>query len=404
MVQKKGFSHWLGLLVALILAVAMICMLPFAIAARDLGAVLFSQERVQAILHSRLIETGSLNRILVDTLFGGRSFRGGDEWYKRAAENLSEPERQELLLLIVPPGWIEDQVANLTESVFVWLEDDKPAPDLFLDMQPIKAQLLGDGLDQAVEIFVDSWPSCTPEEAERIQSAFEGGREFPAILCEPPGPHRGLIVEFATRELSQGAAGIPDRVSLLERDSLDLRDLQALKQSLLSTQAFLAWSWLVPLAALGPIMALKIRRLNDLGRWWGLPILLSGGMTFLLNLILRGSRASMINRVLLGLGPLESVQHDLAKALLQSAADQALRLMFVHAIVIAAAGAGIWVLFARRKKVKTVRVSESRPDSADIAKIVAENGGGDRTPPPVPPLSATGDEDHSEGPPSGIFG
>jgi hypothetical protein len=59
--MKKGFSFWLGHAAALLLAAGMVISLPFAVAARDLGAVLFSAERMRSILENRLIETGFLD-------------------------------------------------------------------------------------------------------------------------------------------------------------------------------------------------------------------------------------------------------------------------------------------------------------------------------------------------------
>jgi hypothetical protein len=267
----KGIKFWIGHILAWLLAVSMVLGLPFAIAARDLGAVLFSPDRMQAILRARLVESGTLNRVLAQTLFDGKNIAGGDEWYKQATAYLSEPERQELLRLLVPPGWLDEQILDLSDSFFMWLDTDQPAPDLFLDMQPVKAQLLGQSLDQAVEIFVDSWPSCSPEEVELLQVAIDEGRDISGIICEPPEPMRALIVDQATRALALETAGIPDRVPLLGAAADDVRELQSMKQSLRGLRVSLAWSWLVPLAALGPIMALKIRGRDDLGRWWGNP-------------------------------------------------------------------------------------------------------------------------------------
>ncbi len=402
--MKKGVSFWLGHAAATILAAGMVISLPFAVAARDLGAVLFSPERVRSILETRLIETGLLDRILVDSLFGNQGIPAEDDWYKRATKHLSGPERQELLGLLIPPGWVQEQTSALSESVFEWLESDQSFPQLTIDLQPIKGRLLTDGLDQAVEIFVDSWPSCSPDEVDQMQRAVENGLDIPPIVCEPPEPLRSLILDMSTRALADETRSIPDRVSLLERQAINLEQLQSAKRSLRNLKALLTWFWLVPLAALGPVMALKIRDWRDLGRWWGLPLFFAGVATIGLNLILRATRGAFFADLLLELGSTDSLQYELAAAVVQSAATQSLRLMISHALIIAIIGAGGWFLLTRSGRISG-NVDEYTASLEGARDDPVENSiNADYSPPPLPPLTPRDPDEEEADPPSGIFG
>jgi hypothetical protein len=403
--MKRSFTFWIGHLAALLLAAGMVISLPFAIAARDFGVVLFSQTRVQSILQSRLIDSGFIDRILEQTLFGDQGIRKGSEWYKRATEHLSEPERQELLHLLVPQGWVEEQISYLSNSLFEWLENDQAAPELTLDIQPIKAQLLGDSLDQAVEVFVDSWPSCSPDEVERLERALEEGRELPTFVCEPPEPLRSYIVDLATRALANETQTLPDRVSLVNQLEISSQELQSTKTTLRRLQALLLWSWLVPAAALGLIMALKIRGLPELGRWWGLPLFFSGVAALILNLIWRASRDAMVDDLLAGLGSADTVQHALVAAVVQSAVGQALRLMIIRVLIIMLIGASAWFFLARAKRAKQVGGSSANVMASEIKEESdLELTSLDQAPPPVPPIDYRETDEQDEGPPSGIFG
>jgi hypothetical protein len=403
--MKRGFAFWFGHLAALLLAAAMVITLPFAIAARDFGVVLFSPARMQSILQSRLIDSGLFDRLLEQSLFGEQGIRDRNEWYKRATEHLSEPERQELLRLLVPPGWIEEQISGLSHSIYEWFESDLTVPDLYLDIQPVKARLLGDSLDQAVEIFVDSWPSCSPGEVENLERAFEAGHELPSIVCEPPEPLRGYIVDLATRALANETEKMPDRTALINQAEFNFQELQSAKATLRRLEALLLWSWLVSVAALGPIMALKVRGLPGLGRWWGLPLFFSGVVALILNLIWRASREAWVNDLIAGLGSPDTVQYALAAAVVQSAVGQALRLMIIHAFIIMLIGAFAWFLLVRVKSTKPGRISGT---NARAIESEEESDLGlpsfEQSPPPVPPIELRETDEQDEGPPSGIFG
>lgn len=402
--MKKGFFFWLGHLTALILAAGMVISLPFAIAARDLGAVLFSRERVRSIMNSRLLESGLLDRILLDTLFGGEPTPGQEEGYRRAIKHLSGPERQELLTLLLPSGWTEEQITAWTHAAYDWLESEQPYPELVLDLRPIKAQLLGESLDQAVEIIVDSWPSCSPDEVDRLQRVVESGGEIPPFVCEPPEPLRSSIVDMSTRELANETQAIPDQVMLLEGASLDHTELQSTKRSLRSLEVVLGWSWLVPLAALGPIMAFKVRDLRDLGRWWGVPLFFSGVAAILLFVVFWASRGEMFADLLLELGAPDSIQYEVAAVLLQGAVSQALRLMVIHALLITIVGLVGWFILTRRRGGVELHIDRGGSFSNDTEAPGDESQFMGGSPPPLPPLESSELDDSEDGPPSGIFG
>lgn len=403
--MKKGITYWIGHLTAILLAAVMIFTLPFAIAARDLGAVLFSPQRVGTILESRLVESGAIERILTRTLFEDLGVRGGDDWYRRATEHLSEPERQELVDLLVPAGWVEDQVTSLSESLFAWIQSEQLEPELSLDLLPVKARLLGESLDLAVEIFVDSWPSCTPEEVERLEQALDDDGSFPEIVCEPPEPLRRSIVDLATRSLAAETSRMPDRIDLIGLGSVSLQELLTVKNSLRRTQALLAWSWLVPMAALGPIMAFKVRDVEDLGRWWGAPLFFTGVSTLLLNLVFRGFRPALIEQILSGEAVADPIQFEVIAPILDGVMAQVLRLMLLHALLLALVGAGAWFMATRRRRIPD-KGSSAAGGSAELEPqgFTVEGERQEPSPPPIPSMGTPEDDEQEGGPPSGIFG
>jgi uncharacterized membrane protein YhaH (DUF805 family) len=208
---------------------------------------------------------------------------------------------------------------------------------------------------------------------------------------------------MSTRALANETQAIPDRVALLEREELNPEELQSTKRSLRNLEVLLSWSWLVPLAALGPVMALKIRDWRDLGRWWGLPLFFAGLATLGLNLILRASRGALFANVLMEIGSPDSIQYEVTSAVIQSAATQALRLMMIHGLIIAILGVGGWFLLTRsgRRSVNAGEHSTSLGAAQD--EPVDDRTPAVRPPPPLPPLSSRETDEEDPGPPSGIF-
>jgi len=169
-------------------------------------------------------------------------------------------------------------------SIHTWLDDDRLTPGIEIDLRPIKARMQGESMLEVIDLIVDSWPTCTQEQVDRMQQAsVEAGH--PVILyCEPPEPFRSELIDFATRRFQSFFRDLPAAFSAFdtEQNDLNLDDVLLLKERIRTIRAFTMGGWLLSAALLGLIMILAIRSWRDVAIWWGLPVLIAGLLTIAL--------------------------------------------------------------------------------------------------------------------------
>jgi hypothetical protein len=383
---------------AAVLALAiMVLALPIALAGRDLAQVIFQPGSLARVISSSVLESGMLADRLREDFISDRwiaALGSGGEPLRPIFEHLSHSEREEMLNLVLPEGWLPEQVDHVIRLFYAWVDSDQVFPDVSLDLVPVKAHLLRGGIDAMVEILIDSWPSCTDEEAAHLgQEVLRAGR-LPESFCEPSEPLRSQLALVAAASLQEQVDVIPDSIPLLENAGA-VEAAQA-KEQLRFLRAALMWGWYLPLSLLGLVMALVIRSREDVRRWWGLPLLLSGAATFTWAVVGSASRLRLARELSSGI----SSDGGLLQLTLQSAAQgilgEALGMLYVQAVLLLITGAIIW-FGVKRLRGKEIAAPEPAGGQAPESEIDA--------PPPVRPLREHADEqDAPIDPPSGIFG
>ena len=356
-----------------------------------------SQDPSRQVISSRVLESGVITERLRQEFISDRwiSALGSEGGSLRPIfEYLSPSEREELLNLVLPDGWLQDQVEHVIRRFYTWVDSDQVSPEVGLDLVPVKAHLLRGGIDSMVEILIDSWPSCTDEEAVLLgQEILRAGR-LPESFCEPSEPLRTQLALVAAGSLKEQVDGIPESVPLLENASGV--EASQVKDQLRFLRAALMWGWYLPLSLLGLVMALVIRSREDFRRWWGVPLLLTGAVTFVWAVIGSASRMRLARAFSSGI----SSEGNLLQPAFQLAAEgvlgEALGQLYIQAVLLLVAGAILW-FGVRRLRGSTAPVPE--PAAGRVSE--GEVGG----PPPVRPLRDQADEQGAPvDSPSGIFG
>jgi hypothetical protein len=256
------------------------------IAARTASAVFFSPELVADTLQQGLVENGSLRQSVLRQLLASTAGEEDDLLPQMTAE-LSDEDWQRISEIALPNTWIEEQLQSLVSSMYGWLETDELAPDLSLNIEPVKRNLVGDGSQEIVEIIVASWHDCSLQDALAFEEAFRQGSELPFFMCQLPEPFNSIILARMTEEFQSQARNVPSDLDLINGSgSVDFNRLLEMKSSLRQLRFFARWLILVPLSMLGLLMALRVRSLWDWARWWGIPLLAGGVLTVGLALLL----------------------------------------------------------------------------------------------------------------------
>ena len=389
-------------MLALAVAIVFILILPLTLLGRDMAKVIFSPEKISTILRSELLESGFVTDVAAESFLTADFFEvdessSGD--LKPMFQYLSEAEREEILVTLLPAEWIDAQLEGIVHAFFTWIDSEQVQPRIAIDLQPFKQGLLRGGLRRIIDTLIDSWPSCTTDEVEVMAQELLRTGQLPIEVCEPPEPYRSQVMDLAIIELGTLIRDQPNKISLSESLDTPAKEIVEIRGQLRFLRSLMMWAWFLPVSLLGIIMILRIRSISDVGQWWGIPLLVGGLLSLAIFGLINAGRQDLIADSIPDAVPLGTPFYWAVEAITLGLFIAVVRLAFFHALLIAVAGFVLWLitrLVGKRGKPQKALIQKT--DDAGPGKQVS----GIPAPPPVPPFgSGLEDEDN---PPSGIFG
>ena len=389
--------------IALLMVVLFVITLPFTATSQSVSQIVFSEEAITDIVTSSLLSTGLLEHYMLETVFqGSLDPRGGVEEgaFTEALQYLTPAERQTIIQEIVPNGWVENQISASVKAIFHWIDDDRPAPVITLDLVTIKDRLIDGGIEELVETVIDSWPSCSPEQINILRKAAVRGENFEFDICEPPEPFRTQAVELVSIIFYEWVRESPASIEFLEEPDESYEEIMESKEGIRFLRALMRFGWFLPIALLGLIMALKIRSVRGLGNWWGIPMTLGGILTIFAALLLGGSLETVLARNAPFLNESGEVITQVVKFATEELVGSIVGLTFFLGLFIVAIGAGIFIVARIMRRDRSMdsegRSTDAGSGSTSEPKPHDEAG--------VPHIAPPVTEDDPGEPPSGIFG
>ena len=402
MSQSNGCLKTTMKLLAGFFALLVILSLPISLLIFDVSRVVFSPEILSEQLTSKLIESGFLRSFIIDQLSSPdflEKMGPGDIHFIEILENLSPSDRENLVDILLPPDWLANQIGQVFHAFNIWFDNEEPLPKLVLDIQPLKDRLMRGGAEEILEMIVDSWPSCSTDQIEQLR---EGGMRFediPILYCEPPEPFRGQLMGSATESLMEFVREIPPEFVLGEEqaDPQEAADTMAAKEWIRLVRTLSRVVWLIPIALLGLIMALVIRSWSELGRWWGIPLLLSGVMIFGYVLLMPIAMDYMLPRMLSDIRFEAEPVYQMAEMVVTGLTDAIRELLVFHTLLIGGTGLVLlvvgWLIGRRAAVVKPGPPMERSPSPGWEASAEEEPSSAQM--PYQPPVSPIPEDDSS---------
>jgi hypothetical protein len=236
---------------------------------------------------------------------------------------------------------------------------------------------------------------------EELRLASVAGRELPLQYCEPPEPYRTRISEMTTQAIVEAAQAMPPKIDLMPADpaapSPDPAVVMAQKEQLRLLRALARWGWVLPFSLLGVIMALVVRSLRGLARWWGTPLLVGGLLSILAVLFASGVTQRLISQAFAQAGIPEGLVR-LLQSILVGLREQILGRMLLHGLLLTL-GAGVLLFVGFLVGRRTPKPVPSPVPPAAAEPAVAPAGADATATKRAEPMPASG-----EGGPKGIFG
>jgi hypothetical protein len=393
-------------ILAAICALIFIITLPLGLLAFFSSNVIFNPEELSSTLNESLISSGVLRSSITEMLSEmdfGDDFEDDTE-VRRALSDLSVDEWDRIVDLLLPDAWMENQIKGAVMSINTWLDDDRLTPGIEIDLRPIKARMQGGGMSEVIDLIVDSWPTCTQEQVDRMQQAsLEVGH--PAILyCEPPEPDRTELVEFATQRFQSFFRDLPPTFSAFdtEQNDLNLDNVLLLKERIRTIRAFTMGGWLLSAALLGLIMILAIRSWRDVAIWWGLPLLMAGILTIALGFSAGTTFNHYWQQASVEFRQQSSALYDMLLVPVTAVREKVTGEVTGVGVLITIMGIAVLVigyLFHRAVRPAIANPSQNVISQGPVSPPANADSGGETTTPMPPPAN---DEDGER--PSGLFG
>ncbi len=354
--EPRGCAGTLARAGAAFFALAYAITLPVSLLAFAWGNVLFSADEMTDIIAAELIDSGVLQRLAVEAIL---ERGGGQQTEQGVLDFLARQDLDQILASVVPPDWARSQIQTNLENLYGWLDEERLIPQITLDLQPIKQHIQGGGAKRLVETVVGSWPACGPEQIEAlIRQGFDGG-ELPQQLCQPPEPTRSNMVDQLVALLERQVGVLPDRVQPGgdTAPGANPQDMLRLKRGLRILRGLAQVGWLLPVSALGLVLALAVRSWPQLMRWWGAAILGGGLATFLAMFITGGVVESAMDSAVIAELPMISIRPVL-RSLIDRLLDATMGRLFVLAFLTTAIGLVLLLagLMIARRKADTLSV------------------------------------------------
>ncbi len=199
---------------------------------------------------------------------------------------LNQSDYAQIFQQLFPPDWVKAQTVSVTDHLFDYLNFNAPTLTMPVSFAEVKSRMRSDQGKQIGLKVVHTWPPCTVDQlATWTELGLTGKLEgFP--VCQPPQEATNLLSPVIQFGMEQAAATLPDQIDLAS-------STPGLQQSAATgpSGGYRAARWfmrLSPLAALFLLALLTLAVVRNLRAWliwWGVPLVISGGLGLILSLL-----------------------------------------------------------------------------------------------------------------------
>ncbi len=249
-------------------------------------------------------------------------------------QGLSVEAWENFIRALIPPEALKAMGDDALTSTFAYLNLQSDSASVSL--APVKTAMTGEAGTQAVMTLIQTLPACTVEQIAKITFGLFSGGEIQ--LCNPPDEAKPLLAPIVQGQLQLAASILPDELTLIAAPPAHDPRLR-----LQAVRFFLRLSPILPILVLLALTLLSVRALNDWLKWWGIPLLITGVLAFIMGLL----GAPVIGRIIVFILEnrlpnyipefLSAFTGDLASAMVRAL----LALVLWQGLLLACAGAGM---------------------------------------------------------------
>ena len=198
-------------------------------------------------------------------------------------KNLTRDDWERLIRTLLPQDLMQSMTEEALEQVFAYSNGETDSASMSLVL--LKERLASQTGRDVIELLVTAQPPCTEEELVQMNARVSGG-EGEMVLCNPPKDRYSTLVSDMQNELAGLVAEMPDEAVLIKpaTDKVAGTDAGPFDQDPLTVLRYIRlgfrFSPLLPLGILLLVTVFGVRSLKGWLRWWGIPMLIAGLISF----------------------------------------------------------------------------------------------------------------------------
>ncbi|MBL7163689.1 MAG: hypothetical protein ISS57_13905 [Anaerolineales bacterium] len=307
-----------GKIIAFLILLILLIALPVSILAYDVGSVVFDQVLVKGVLTEIVTESD-----LISVALQWFSVRRAEQRYG-AGEAIAwedEPDILDLLSFVDVTEWstireqvlpndiLEEWTSIAVDGTYEWIDSEDRVPDISWNTKTFKERVHSEYGVNAIQVIYDAMSPCSEDEISDFKTrlaAAPPGTDVLYNLCQFLDAFGEDQKSDYHESLIQVVEEIPDTFALSE-ELARTQDTQGIgpeiiKAQLLMVRLLMRLAPLIPVVLLLLLLAFAVRSLAELGRWWGIPVMLGGALLLVLSLIYRATLIGVLT-----VGPLSEV-------------------------------------------------------------------------------------------------
>ncbi|MBU0510772.1 MAG: hypothetical protein KJ638_03595 [Chloroflexi bacterium] len=315
----QKFFTTLARLITFLCALLFIVGMLLAILAFDVGRVVFNPPLVKSVLTEIVTESDLIPAALA-WFSESRAARRYDSGQAEAW--VGEPDVAQLIMFmdvndwrpirweVLPDEILIDWVSVTVDGEYDWIDSDDRVPDIMWNLRPLIRLIDSEHGVTSITIAYEALPPCAEKQITDFKNrlaAAPAGTKVLYNLCQFPDPWYEDQFSDYTASLEDLVANVPTTFALTG-ELARTTDTEGLGPEIIKTQVLLVRKWmnLAPLILIIPlilILIFAVRSLNELGRWWGIPLTLGSLLTLLLAFVYRPIVVAILSAGLLSETP-----------------------------------------------------------------------------------------------------
>ena len=177
---------------------------------------------------------------------------------------------------LIPPEELKALANSTLDSTFDYLNGRTDS--IVISLAPFKSHLTGPGGVEAILQLLHAQPTCTIDQIIELTFAAISGGEL--IFCNPPPEAVQVVRPLIESQLQFMTFAFPDQITLISTQHAGTPEDPRLNLKI--ARSIMKISPLFPMIFLLGLTIFAVRGLIDWLKWWGLPFLFTGLISFLI--------------------------------------------------------------------------------------------------------------------------